>query len=73
MSKRDMSPKGGREGLKVRTKKNPNLLLLLFFLSHISNHHNFPPTSVQVIVVPYCCLFCVLSNGMLNVSIGIFS
>ena len=34
---------------------------------HISNHHNFFLTSV-VIVVPYCCLFCVVSNDMLNVS-----
>ena len=29
--------------------------------------------SVQVILAPYCCLFCVLSSDMLNVSIGIFS
>ena len=32
-----------------------------------------PLTSVQVMLVPYCCLFCVLSNDMLNVSIGTFS
>ena len=29
-------------------------------------------TSVQVILVPYCCLFCVLSNDMLHVSIGTY-
>ena len=46
----------------------------LVFLYHISNHHNtFPPlTSVQVILLPYCCIFCVLSNDMLNVSIDTF-
>ena len=35
--------------------------------------HNFFVASVQVILVSYCCLFCVLSNGMLNVSIDTFS
>ena len=37
-------------------------------LYYISYHHNSSLTSVQVILVPYCCLFCVLSNDMLNVS-----
>ncbi len=32
-----------------------------------------PHTSVQVVLVPYCCLFYVLSVKMLNVSIDIFS
>ena len=44
-------------------------------LCHISDHHNTPPlpTSVLVILVPYCCVFCVLSNDMLNISIGTFT
>ena len=33
----------------------------------------FPLSSVKVMLVSYCCLFSVLSNEMLNVSIGIFS
>ena len=41
--------------------------------SVISNHHNFHLTSVHVSLIPYCCLFCVPSNDMLNVSIGTFS
>ena len=40
-------------------------------LTHLY-HHNFCLASLQVILVPYCCLFCVLSNEMLNVSIAIF-
>ena len=32
-----------------------------------------PSHIVLVILVPYCCLFRVLSNDMLNVSIGTFS
>ena len=54
-------------GLEVTTTKHLKKLYL------ISNHHNLILTSVQVILVPYCCLFCVLSNDMLNVSIGTFS
>ena len=44
-------------------------------LYHI-NHHGtiyFFITSVQVILVPFYCIFCVLSNAMLNVSIDTFS
>ena len=38
------------------------------------NHQNFfSLTSVQVILVPYCCLFCLFSNDILNVSICTFS
>ena len=33
-----------------------------------SNHHNFFLASVLVILEPYYCLFCVLSNVMLNIS-----
>ena len=38
-------------------------------LYHISNYHTFFSHPVQVILVPYCCLFCVLSNDMLIVFI----
>ena len=34
--------------------------------------YSFPLTSVWIILVPYCCLFCVLSNDVLNVSISTF-
>ena len=37
------------------------------------NYLNFVLTSVQVILVPYCCLFSVLSSDVLNVSRGTFS
>ena len=40
---------------------------------HICNRNFFFLTSVLVISVPCCCFFCVLSNDMLNVSIGNFS
>ena len=39
----------------------------------IFNHHNFVLTSVLVILLLYCCLFCVLSNDMLNVFNDTFS
>ena len=42
------------------------------FLNQISSHH-IPLSSMQIILVPYCCLFCVLSNDMLYFSIGTFS
>ena len=41
-------------------------------VDHILNRYNIFLTSVQVILVSYCCLFCVLSNDMLIVSIDIF-
>ena len=53
-------------GLEVHTTKHPPKC-------HISNHHNIFLTSVQVILAPYCCLFCVLPSDMLDVSIGTFS
>ena len=41
-------------------------------VDHILNRYNIFLTSVQVILGPYCCLFCVFSNDMLIVSIDIF-
>ena len=41
--------------------------------NQISTHYVFLLTSVQVILVPYCSLFGVLSNYMLKVPIGTFS
>ena len=50
----------GGQGLpKNQLFKDKFLLTVNFFL-----------TSVQVIIVAYCCLFCVLLNNVLNVSIG---
>ena len=46
--------------LKTRKSCSPFLITIAFFL-----------TSVQVIIVPH--IFCVLSIGMLNVSIDTFS
>ena len=48
--------------MKHPGKKVASFLITIFFL-----------TSLQVILVPSCCLFCVLSNDMLNVSVGTFS
>ncbi len=42
-------------------------------LYHISNHHIFFLTSMQVFLEPHSCLFCVLLSDMLNVSKGTFS
>ena len=55
----------GGGGLEVRLS---NFYLFIFVITI-----TFFLTSVQVSLVSYCCLFCVLSNNMLNVSIGIFS
>ena len=57
---------GGTKGLDPKNSG--------FLKNHISNHYNFCfLTSGQVILISSCCLFCVLSNDMLNVSIGFFS
>ena len=52
---------GGTKG--SNTKKLYQIVITItFFL-----------TSVHVVLVTYCCLLCVLSNDMLNISIGKFS
>ena len=43
-------------------------------LTHICSCHNFfPLSSVQILLIPACCLLCVLQDDMGNVSIGTFS
>ena len=40
----------------------------------ISNHLPFSPLILlQLILVPYCCLFCVPSSDLLDIFIGTFS
>ena len=39
------------------------------FKNPMFKNQTHPLTSVQVLLVPYCCLFCVISSDMLNVSI----
>ena len=52
----------------------PNLIYKnIKFLLFITSLPPPPLTSVQIILVPYCCLLCVLSNDMLNLSIYTFS
>ena len=41
--------------------------------SNVCSSHDFLLIYVLVILMPYCCLFRVLSNDMLTVSIGTFS
>ena len=53
---------GGRVTKDQTQKIVIPFLIILIFLA-----------SVLVILVPYCCLFCVPLNDMLNVSIGTFS
>ena len=44
------------------------------FVTHFLNQITFLPLPfVQVILVPYCCLFCVVPNNMMNGAIGTFS
>ena len=57
-----------RPRLTRRPVRPQNTLLFL-----ISKHYTFLLTSVQVILVSYCCLFSVRSKNMLHVSIGTFS
>ena len=57
-------------GLKFVGKMHhgPTKMWPLSSFNHISNSYNFFAYSVEVILVPYCCLFYVLSNDMLNIS-----
>ena len=50
-------------GLEIKTMKPlpPPISYITFLITKKKNL-----TSVQVILVPYCYLFCVLSNDMLN-------
>ena len=53
--------------LEVKTMKH------LKNTDHISNHYIFFLTLVQVVLLPYCCLFSKLSNNMSDFSLGTFS
>ena len=57
---------GGGGGLKVRTRKKSSLL------NHISNQHNFTFLTFVPVTLVHIDAFCVLSNDMLNISIGTF-
>ncbi len=50
------------------TSKQQNLKKLY----QITIHHNLFLTSMQVILAPYYCLFCVLSNDKMNVPIDTY-
>ena len=65
---------GGGEGWNLKIgPENPRIFVT--FLIIITPPPPPPPllASALVFLVPYCCLFCVLSNTILNVSIGTFS